>query len=205
MNLALEQHIFKGLCKYTKPLSVALGYRDVFTREHCDRVMGLSTEVAAACQLSEDEMHGLLIASMFHDIGKIGIPDAILLKPGRLDETEWAIMKEHPAMGEKIMLATQLEGVDIAAGLIRHHHENYDGSGYPDKLAGESIPIGARIIAVADGYDAIAMRRTYHQARHHEKVMDIMLEETALKYDPELMKIFCKLIESSEFKASVAQ
>ncbi len=203
--MALEQHIFDELCKHTKPLAVALGYRDVFTRSHCDRVMGLSRELGVACQLSEVAIHRLLIASMFHDIGKIGIPDAILLKPAKLDEAEWAVMKQHPLIGEKIMLSTQTEGVDIIADLIRHHHENYDGSGYPDKLAGESISIGARIIAIADGYDAIATRRTYHQARNHEKVMDIMFEETAIKYDPELMKLFCKLIESSQFKVPLSQ
>ncbi len=202
--MGFDQYIYEALCEHTKALSVALNYRDIFTRVHSDRVMGLSKELGLACQLSEAEMHGVLVASMFHDIGKIGIPDAILLKPANLDEAEWAVMKEHPVIGEKIVLATELEGADIAADLIRHHHENYDGTGYPDNLAGEDIQIGARIIAVADAYDAIAMRRVYHEPRNHTKVMDIMHEEVGKKFDPALLTTFCSIIETSRLKVPSA-
>lgn len=202
--MGFDQYIYEALCEHTKVLSVALNYRDVFTRVHSDRVMGLSKELGMACQLSKEKMHGLLVASIFHDIGKIGIPDAILLKPANLDEAEWVVMRQHPVIGEKIMLATELEGSDITADLIRHHHENYDGTGYPDNLAGEDIQIGARIIAVADAYDAIAMRRVYHEPRHHTKVMDIMHEEVGKKFDPALLATFCSIIETSHLKVPSA-
>lgn len=202
--MGFDQYIYEALCEHTKVLSVALNYRDVFTRVHSDRVMGLSKELGMACQLSKEEMHGLLFASIFHDIGKIGIPDAILLKPANLDEAEWVVMRQHPVIGEKIVLATELEGSDITADLIRHHHENYDGTGYPDNLAGEDIQIGARIIAVADAYDAIAMRRVYHEPRHHTKVMDIMHEEVGKKFDPALLATFCSIIETSHLKVPSA-
>jgi len=111
-------------------------------------------------------------------------------------------MRQHAEIGEEIILATELEGAEKAARLIRHHHENYDGTGYPDKLAGEEISVGARIIAIADGYDATATRRVYHQARPHHEVMDIMQRETGSKYDPDLMAIFRTTIEKSPFKAA---
>ncbi len=202
--MGFDQYIYEALCEHTKVLSVTLNYRDVFTRVHSDRVMRLSKALGMACQLSDAEMHGVLVASMFHDIGKIGIPDAILLKPANLEEAEWAVMREHPVIGEKIVLATELEGADIVADLIRHHHENYDGTGYPDNLAGEDIQIGARIIAVADAYDAIAMRRVYHEPRNHTEVMDIMHEEIGKKFDPALLATFCRIIETSRLKVPSA-
>lgn len=200
--MELDDQIFNSLLKYTKALSVALGYRDLLTRLHSERVHGLSKKIGEHCGLTNNEMNVLNIASSFHDIGKIGIPDYILLKPARFDTAEWAIMKQHSEIGERIMLSTELEGSQQAAMLIRHHHEHYNGMGYPDKLAGESIPICSRIISIADSYDAMAVTRSYHQARTHEEIMAILHEEAGEKLDPDLMHIFCKVIESSEFRAT---
>jgi HD-GYP domain-containing protein (c-di-GMP phosphodiesterase class II) len=196
-----ENHIFNALHKYTKALSVALEQRDIFTRLHSDRVVCLAKEIAEHCKLTNEQINVITISAAFHDIGKIGIPDSVLLKPSELDAAEWEIIKRHSEFGEKIMLATELVGSQQAAVLIRQHHENYNGTGYPDQLAGEDIIIGARVIAIADGYDAIAMRRSYHQARAHAEVMKIMHEETGTKYDPDLMHIFGKLIRNSTNKA----
>jgi len=146
-------------------------------------------------------MSALSIAASFHDVGKIGIPDHILLKPTRLDEVEWETMKSHAEIGEKIMASTELEGSQQAALLIRHHHEHYDGMGYPGKLSGEGIPVCSRIIAIADSYDAMAVTRAYHSARTHPEIMTILHEETGGKHDPKLMRVFCEMIESSRFKA----
>ena len=200
--MELEDQIFNSLLKYTKALSVALGYRDLLTRLHSERVLGLSGEIGVRCGLSEQELGILKIAASFHDIGKIGVPDYVLLKPALLEDAEWIIMKQHSEIGEKIMVSTELEGSQQAALLIRHHHEHYNGMGYPDKLSGKNIPICSRIISIADSYDAMAVTRSYHHARTHQEIMAILHEETGKKHDPELMHVFCEIIESSEFRAA---
>lgn len=194
--------IYMALHRYTRVLSVALGYRDLLTRLHSERVLGLSALVWDHCGLPEKERHILRIGASFHDIGKIGIPDHILLKPGQLDEAEWATMKQHSQIGQKIMLATELAGAPQAAVIIRHHHEYYDGHGYPDGLAGEEIPIGARIISIADSYDAMAVTRSYHRAKKHAEIIEVLRAEAGGKHDPKLVNIFCSVIESSKFKAA---
>ena len=199
--MELEDQIFNSLIKYTKALSVALGYRDLLTQLHSERVHGLSKEIGECYGLSNSNLNYLNIASSFHDIGKIGIPDHILLKPSQFDEAEWETMKRHSEIGVEIMISTELEGSQQAALLIRHHHEHYDGMGYPDKLSGGDIPICSRIISIADSYDAMAVTRSYHQARTHPEIMAILHEETGKKHDPELMRVFCEIIESSEFCA----
>lgn len=196
-----DDPIFRALFAYTKALSVALGYRDLLTRLHSERVQGISEVIGAALGLDQNKLNALRIAASFHDIGKIGIPDRILLKPAQFDDAEWKIMKSHSEIGEKIMIATEIEGAQQAARVIRHHHEHFNGSGYPDGLAGEDIPVCARIISIADSYDAMAVTRTYHRARTHGEIMDILNEENGIKHDPELMRLFCKIIETSEFKA----
>ncbi|HCI54217.1 MAG TPA: phosphohydrolase [Gallionella sp.] len=197
-----EDWIFNSLLKYTKGLSAALGYRDLSTQLHSERVQGLSAEIGNYCNLPSNEINALNIAASFHDIGKIGIPDHILLKPAQLDDAEWEQMKQHAEIGEKIILSTELEGSQQAARLIRHHHEHYNGRGYPDQLSGENIPICSRIIAIADSYDAMAVTRSYHHARTHLEIMAILHRETGEKHDPELMHVFCKIIESSKLKST---
>lgn len=186
--------------KYTKALSVALGYRDSLTQLHSERVVGISEEIGIACGLSRSELGILRLSASLHDIGKIGIPDPILLKSTRFDETEWARMKRHSEIGERIMAATELEASQQASLVIRHHHEYSNGQGYPDGLSGEDIPICSRIISIADSYDAMAVTRSYHDAKTHKQIMAILHEETGEKHDPELMRVFCKLIEHSNLK-----
>ena len=197
-----EDPVFHALYTYTKALSVALGYRDLLTRLHSERVHGLSAEIGKHCDLTGKQLNALKIAASFHDIGKIGIPDQILLKPAKFDDAEWKVMKSHSEIGEKIMAATELEGSQLAARVIRHHHEHYDGQGYPDKLAGEAIPICSRIISIADSYDAMAVTRSYHQARTHGEIMAILEKENGEKHDPKLMHIFYDIIETSKFKSA---
>ncbi len=199
--MELADPTFNALRRYTKALAVALGYRDLLTRLHSDRVQGISEELGACCGLSKEEMNALGIAASFHDIGKIGIPDQILLKPSKLDAAEWETMKTHSEIGETIIAATELEGSRQAAHLIRHHHEHFDGTGYPDGLASTDIPICSRIIAIADSYDAMAVTRAYHGARTHGQIMAILHRETGGKHDPELMRVFCEVVEFSKFKA----
>lgn len=197
-----EDPVFHALYTYTKALSVALGYRDLLTRLHSERVQGISVAIGVARGLPKDQLNALRIAASFHDIGKIGIPDHILLKPAKFDDAEWQEMKKHSAIGEKIMAATELVGSRQAALVIRHHHEHYDGQGYPDKLAGEDIPLCSRIISIADSYDAMAVTRSYHNARTHSEIMAILQKENGTKHDPELMPLFCDMIETSKYKST---
>lgn len=200
--MELEDLILLALYTYTKGLSVALGYRDLLTRLHSERVLVLSDAIGVSCGLSRKELGILKIAASLHDIGKIGISDHILLKPSQLDEAEWETIKQHSEMGQIIMAATELEGAQEASQIIRHHHEYYNGLGYPDRLVGEEIPICSRIIGIADSYDAMAVTRAYHQAKAHLDIMAILHKETGEKHDPELMRVFCKIIESSKFKVT---
>lgn len=194
--------LYSVLFRYTKALSVALGYRDLLTRLHSERVRDLSVALGKHCGLSGDDLVILEISASFHDVGKIGMPDHILLKPSQFDEDEWLIMRQHAEVGEKIMLSTELDGSRQAAIAIRHHHEYFNGKGYPDKLVGEAIPIYSRIISIADSYDAMAVTRAYHRAKPHAEIMDILHFETGQKHDPNLMRVFCEVIESSELKAT---
>ncbi|HQT25273.1 MAG TPA: HD domain-containing protein [Burkholderiales bacterium] len=197
----MEKEIYDVLYHYTKALSVALGYRDQMTRLHSERVRSLSLAIGRRCSLDGMELEALGIGASFHDIGKIGIPDHVLLKPAKFDAEEWEVMKRHSEIGEKIMLSTELGGSQHAARVIRHHHEHYDGTGYPDRLSGEAVPVCSRIISIADSYDAMAVTRSYHMARKHEEIMAILEEETGGKHDPQLMAVFSGIIEKSEFRA----
>ena len=200
-SMKSENSVYEYLLRYTKALSAALGYRDLSTRLHSERVCELSVTMGIGCGIEKEELTALRVSSSFHDIGKIGIPDAILLKPGKLDEAEWNVMKQHSEIGEKIMLATDLDGSHRAAVVIRAHHEHYDGNGYPDGLSGEHIPKCARIISIVDSYDAMAVTRSYHRAKKHQDILAILRDETGGKHDPQLMSLFLDIIEESEFKA----
>lgn len=197
-----EDPIYVVLHKYTKALTSALGYRDTLTRLHSERVLGLASQIGLAYGLRGAELGRLKISAAFHDIGKIGIPDRILLKTSLLDEAEWVVMKQHSEIGQRILAATEIEGAQAASLVIRHHHEHYNGGGYPDRLAGEQISICSRIISIADSYDAMAATRSYHRAKTHTAIMAILQAETGERHDPELMRIFGAIIESSEFRTA---
>lgn len=178
-------------------LTIALDARDNNTRLHSDRVVELAIELGKHIGLNERELALLSLGAQFHDIGKIGIPDSVLCKPAAFEETEWECMKQHPMIGERIVLAIGDEYATEVSGIVRHHHENFDGSGYPDHLIGTDIPLYSRIISVADNYDAMAVSRPYHLARSHAEVMDIMRSEGGSKHDPDLLLAFCRIIEHS--------
>lgn len=192
---------YDTLYRYTKALSAALLVRDRYTRVHSERVLELSLATGRRAGFTVADLAILQIGAAFHDIGKIGIRDHILLKPGRLDIEESEEMRRHAALGAEIMLATDLdEAVDVAR-VIRHHHENFDGSGYPDGIAGESIPIASRIIGIADSYDAMALARSYHHGRTHREILAILESERGMKHDPALLRYFLDVVEGSEHRA----
>lgn len=175
-------------------LDVALDERDRYTREHCNRLVSLAAQTGAHCGLSYDQLHTVKCAALFHDIGKIGIPDSILLKEGKLTAAEWETIKTHSVKGERIISKLEIRnGWDIA-NLIRHHHEYFDGNGYPDGLSGEAIPFGARIISVVDSYDAMTSSRRYARSRSHEEALAILHEEEGAKSDPYVFRQFLKVL-----------
>lgn len=197
-----DDNTYEMLFRYTRPLSAALGFRDLLTLLHSDRVSSLAEMIGKRLGLNRAELSALKVSATFHDIGKIGIPDHILLKPDSFDAMEWETMKRHAEFGEQIIISSGLNGAEDVAASVRHHHEHYDGSGYPDGLSGDNIPISSRIMALADSYDAMAVTRSYHHARPHPEIMAIMHEECGEKFDPRLFDIFCESIEASPLKAA---
>lgn len=185
---------YEDLRASVEVITAALHERDAYTRFHCDRVMRLAQALGKACGLSDQELKTLHLGAVFHDIGKIGVPDYVLLKPGRLSAEEWELMKAHAEQGERIFRCAALECAEEVAPIIRHHHESFDGSGYPDGLKGECIPLLCRILLVADGYDAMATARSYHRARSHDEVMQIMQSEQGTKLDPNVLLEFTRLV-----------
>ena len=183
-------------------LSVALDERHRPTLTHCRRVAGLSLELGRQCGLSKRELRLLRLAAAYHDVGKIGIPDAVLSKPGRFDEDDWTLMRAHAEKGQRILLAAGLEDSATIGEAVRHHHERYDGQGYPDGLTGEAIPVLARIIAIVDTYDAMASRPNYGSQRSHAGILDVLREERGRQHDAYVTDRFLALIERSAFKAS---
>lgn len=185
----------------TSAVAVALDERDHVTARHCSRVAGLSLELGASCDLSHHEMHILRAAASFHDVGKIGIPDTVLLKVTPFSDDDWAIMRTHSAKSQRIILAAGLDDGDTIGLIARHHHERYDGAGYPDGLAGEAIPIMARIVALADTYDAMARRRVYRRGLPHDQIMRALYDEQGRQHDGYLYKKLVKLMTTSRYKA----
>jgi putative two-component system response regulator len=158
--------------------SLALGVeaKDSYTEGHCDRLSRSSVALGQKFDLPPEQMRALRVGGTLHDVGKIGTPDAILLKSGKLDEREWDIMRDHPVIGYNI--CKPLRSLRHVLPIIRHHHERYDGSGYPDGLAGQEILLTARILTVVDVYDALRTERPYKPAFDKAKSMDIIRMET---------------------------
>lgn len=180
----------------------ALHERDGDTSVHCSRTCALSIETGRALGLPSTELATLRLAAELHDVGKIGVPDRILFKPGRLDEEELRVMRTHPRRGHDILISIPDARIAMVATIVLGHHEAVDGSGYPDGLKGEDIPALARIVSIVDSYDAIATVRPYHAAKTHPQVMRILYEEQGRKYDPYVLTVFERIVEFSPYRAS---
>ena len=171
-------------------LGRAAEYRDNETGLHIIRMSQYSQLLGLAAGLSDAEANLLLNASPMHDIGKIGIPDQILLKTGKLSAEEWEIMKTHPTIGAEIMSGHHSELMQIAREIALYHHEKWDGSGYPQGLAGEDIPLMGRIVAVADVFDALTTARPYKKAWVVEDAIDYIRDNKGAHFDPRLVELF---------------
>jgi putative two-component system response regulator len=168
--------------------------KDRTTGDHCDRLSHFSVILGEALGLGYDDLEALRRGGILHDIGKVAIPDAILLKKDKLNESEWAVMRQHPAIGAYLCsaLRTMRRTVDI----IRYHHEKWNGSGYPAGLAGTDIPLLARVFQVVDVYDALISERPYKPALPREEVIRLLHDETGRGYwDPDVMRAFLDILE----------
>ena len=186
-----------------RALTAALDARDPYTRGHSERVTQFALAIAEELSLSEEEKKNLELAALLHDIGKVGIEDAILKKPGRLSPEEYELMKTHPEKGYSILkFIKQLE--PLLCG-VRYHHEHYDGSGYPAGLNGEEIPLYARIIAIADIFDALTSDRPYRPRFTEHEAIRIMREEAGRQLDPEVFEAFMRAYEKGKIRAQSYQ
>ena len=188
-------------------LGRAIAKRDSDTGAHNYRVAWIAANIAEQLGVAGSAMQALIAGSFLHDVGKIGIPDAILLKPGKLDAAEWVIMRTHVEQGTEIV--SGMGWLDGAHDVVAAHHEKWNGSGYPRQLAGEAIPLAARIFAVADVFDALCSKRPYKEPMSFEATMAILAQDTGSHFDPGVMavfrpmarKIFDRLVDISETDA----
>ena len=169
--------------------------RDKATKGHSERVALLAKELAEEMQLSSDDVEMIHVAGLFHDVGKIGIPDSILLKNGPLTKEEFQTIKGHPAEGERIIIS--YAPFKKLLSIVRGHHEWYNGTGYPDGKAGEEICLGARIIAVADSFDAMMSNRTYRKGLGFDKTVDELIKGKGTQFDPNIVEAFMTLVEKN--------
>jgi putative two-component system response regulator len=178
-------------------LALTIEARDPYTLGHCDRLSRYAVALGEALGLDHEMLRALRLGGYLHDLGKISVPDSILLKPGPLDAAELASMRLHPGAGADLVLGLKsLEGV---GPIIRHHHERWNGTGYPDGLSGKGIPLGARIIAVVDVYDALHTRRPYKPALSREEAVSILERETEAGYwDPRVVEAFFEVLRGLE-------
>lgn len=195
-NLALYENIYNNLLATLYAFVKAIEARDPYTQQHSTRVTQLAMMIAAEAGCSTEERDILNVAGLLHDIGKIGIRDEILLKPGRLDAEEYRIIQQHPVIGAEIL--DNLGLWHREKQIVRGHHERFDGTGYPDGLKGQDIPILARILSVADVYDALASDRAYRRRMNDSKILDIMFSGAGTQFDPDIIDLFRGLYDSGE-------
>jgi HD-GYP domain-containing protein (c-di-GMP phosphodiesterase class II) len=174
-------------------LSQAIDAKDGFTRGHADRVSRIAGAISRELGLSEKEVEQIELAGLLHDIGKIGVEDRILMKPQRLDSEEQELMRRHPIYGASIL--EPAAALRPLVPVILHHHENYDGSGYPQGLKGDDIPLGSRIIIVADAYEAMTSDRIYRKAIGHDRAMEQLNRFKSVQFDPKIVRALSRLVE----------
>ena len=181
-----------------KTILRALDAKDHYTYGHSMRVTYFSMVMGKQLGLSDAEMYDLELSALFHDIGKIGTPDAVLNKPSRLTDEEFDIMKDHPSKSYEIL--KDFDVFEKVARNAKHHHERYDGRGYPDQLKAEEIPVYARIILIADTFDAMTSTRVYRKGLPHEVAFNELVEFSGSQFDPGLVKHFIKGMRKEQAK-----
>jgi putative nucleotidyltransferase with HDIG domain len=182
-------------------LSNALEAKDEYTSQHTEEVVRLAVSVAAELGLDLDGVRNIELGAVLHDIGKVRVPEAILNKPGPLTEAEWAVMKTHPEVGEKIL--RPIKSLNAILPIVRHHHERWDGTGYPDRLVGRRIPLGARIVAVCDAYRAMTEDRPYRVALSHEEARQELETGAGSQFDSDCVEALMQAVDRRDSGATV--
>jgi two-component system, response regulator RpfG len=193
--LSLEQRLLSSMHEVEEReretlsrLARAIEYRDIGTSAYLERMAHIAGLIAEGLGMSEDEVRLIELAAPLHDMGKIAIPDEVLLKPGPLDEHQLAIMRRHPKIGHELLSGSQNRFIQAGATIALRHHERYDGSGYPDGLVGAQIPIEARIVAVADVFDALISPRPYKAPWTFDSALDFLQEQSGKLFDPQCVQ-----------------
>ena len=182
-------------------LSNALEAKDAVTSQHTEEVVRLAVAVAAELDLELDAVQSVELGAVLHDIGKVRVPEAILNKPGLLTEEEWEVMRTHPEVGEQIL--RPIQSLQSTLPIVRHHHERWDGSGYPDGLAGGAIPLGARIVAVCDAYRAMTEDRPYRTALPEAQARKELEQGTGAQFDAECVRALLRALDRRDAAATV--
>jgi putative nucleotidyltransferase with HDIG domain len=178
-------------------LARAMAARDGLTHEHARRVQRYALALAGEVSIGDERTLGAIdAAALLHDIGKLGIPDRLLEKPGPLTPPEYDHVKRHSIIGADILSAVAFPGP--LAIIVRHHHENWDGTGYPDGLSGEAIPIGARVLAIVDCYDALTSDRPYRRALSRDCAVAMIHERRGTMYDPAIVQAFLRIVQCAD-------
>ena len=192
---AYAQELRRSYAATVRALSNAVEKRDAYTGKHAERVTAYGIEVARAYGLDPAQCGAMEFGFLLHDIGKLAIPDAILYKPAPLTDEERALVERHPVIGAEIV-----EGIEFlgeAARIVRSHHERWDGGGYPDRLAGQAIPLGARLFAVADVFDALTTDRPYRPAVDLASARELIASEASSHFDPDVVSAFGRIGEET--------
>jgi putative two-component system response regulator len=190
LSLVRVEELRNTRLQIVQRLGLAAEYKDNETGLHVIRMSHYSRVLALAAGFSERDAEELLNAAPMHDVGKIGIPDAVLRKPGKLDAEEWAVMREHAQIGAQIIGEHSSGLLHMAREIALSHHEKWDGSGYPNGLAGEDIPLVGRIVAIADVFDALTSERPYKKAWSVEAAVELLRAEAGRHFDPQLVELF---------------
>ena len=201
----LHQHLEQSYIEMVLVLARAADARDSYTADHSERIAARAVVLARALGCDETELQNIYWGALLHDIGKLGVPDDILRKPGPLTEAEWQIMRQHPVIGEEIL--RPVGRMHEVASLVRHHQERWDGAGYPDRLQGEEIPLGARILAVVDTYGAMIDNRAYGKGRTTDEAVTEIRRCAGTQFDPHVVEVFCRSLgeESAAVKVSMGR
>ncbi len=188
---ACNTHVVKNILhEFAESLGAAVDAKDTHTRLHSEEVAAIAYVLSLGMGMSSATADIIHVAAHLHDVGKIGIPDTILKKPGPLGTDEWVIMRQHPAMGVEIVRPVRVLRETGVLEMILHHHERFDGHGYPDGLQGTDIPMGARIICVADTISAMMQKRPYRDASSYDEVCVEIVKQSGSQFDPQVVEAF---------------
>jgi putative nucleotidyltransferase with HDIG domain len=184
-----------------RAIAATIDAKDGYTHRHSERVAGLARRIAHEIGLTADEQHTAQMAALLHDVGKIAVPDSILNKPGRLTPEEFEAMKQHPLHGARILANIQSPSVTAVLPAVQYHHERWDGAGYPEGLRGEDIPLLARLLGVADFFDALTSARSYREAMSIDEAIDLVRQGSGTHFDPRIADALVRLHASGELGA----